>query len=84
MRRSGRCRSQLHALEQPHLEDLAGHHHFGHPVPLKIADGGAELGQAEPAEIVADPGQARIGVADHAQAIDLAALRRRASAITTG
>ena len=34
----------------------------------------AELGQPEPAEIVADLGQRRIGVADRAQAVDLAAL----------
>ena len=34
----------------------------------------AELGQPEPAEIVADLGQRRVGVADRAQAVDFAPL----------
>ena len=62
------------ALEQPHLENLARHHHFRHAVTMKVADGRAELGQPEPVEVVAHLGQRGIGVADRAQAIDFAPL----------
>ncbi len=61
-------------LEQADFEDLARHGGFAHAVALEIADGAAEAGQAQPAEMVAGLGQGRIGVADHSQAISFASL----------
>ena len=58
-------------LKQQHLVDLARHHRVGDAVPLEVAQGGAETGQAAPLEIIAHGGQLRVGVADDAQAIDL-------------
>ncbi len=72
------------AMEEPGLENLAGHGHFGDPPPPKVADARAELRQPQIAKLVADLRQRRIGVTDHPQAIDFAPLPTKASAITTG
>ena len=60
-------------LKQQNLVDLAGHRRVAHVVPVKIADGATEAGQAAPAEMVAHFGQLRIGVAAYAQAIGFVA-----------
>ena len=59
VRQVGQMSQPPPALEQPHLVDLADHRGFGHAVPAEVADGAAELGQPDPAEIVADLGQRR-------------------------
>ena len=61
-------------LEEHDLVDLARHHRVAHAVPLEVAEGGAEAGQAAPLEVVAQIGQLRVGHAADAETVDAAAL----------
>ena len=54
--------------------NFSGHRHVTHVIAAEILDGVAELGQSHPGEVVAQPGQGRVGMPFHTQAIDLVTL----------